>query len=182
LTAVNTKLLEKWKSFRKIIIRASIDGLGPVYNLIRYPGDWNRVSKNIIDNKKIIAEVTACLMPYNVYQLPEMEAWIRSIGSKMGLRFVMTPVHLNIANFPRSVKEELITLYSQYKDRPAQFPETLKALAYIERNIDTVNEEAIEQFLRRSNFQAEYRNNSWKEVCPELAKHFVNHPLYNSSK
>lgn len=179
LTAINTKLLEKWKSFRKIIIRASIDGIGPVYNLIRYPGNWDRVSKNIIDNKEIISDVTACLMPYNAYQLPEMESWVRSIGSRMALRFVMTPAHLNIVNFPRAVKEELIALYSKYKNRPGQYPETLKALAYIERNIDTVNDEAIDNFIRRSNFQAEYRGNSWKEVCPELAKHFVNHPLYN---
>lgn len=180
LTAVNTKLVEKWKSFRKVIIRASIDGLGPVYNFIRYPGDWDRVSKNIIENKRIIAEVTACLMPYNVYQLPEMEAWIRSIGAKMGLRFVMTPSHLNIANFPRTVKEELIELYSKYQDQPYKYAETNKALQYIKRNLNKENSDAIEQFLKRSNFQSNFRGNSWKETCPELAKHFVNHPLYNS--
>lgn len=44
-----SKYLDKWEHFKRIDIQASIDGHGEVYNYIRWPGDWNKVYKNLTD-------------------------------------------------------------------------------------------------------------------------------------
>lgn len=48
LTHMPDSLFEKWRAFRLVDLKCSIDGFGPSYNYIRYPGEWSTVEKNLL--------------------------------------------------------------------------------------------------------------------------------------
>ena len=44
-----SKYLDKWEKFKKIDLQASIDGSGDIYEYIRWPGQWSKVYKNLVE-------------------------------------------------------------------------------------------------------------------------------------
>jgi len=180
LTAINRRLVEKFSQFRKVFIRASMDGLEDTYEYIRYPSKWSVFSGNVDNNLGIIKAVTCCLMPYNAWQLPEIEAWVKQRRVNFTLRFIMTPGRLALANFPKEMKDSLIEFYSQYLPRAREYPETIKALNYLKDCYDKHDPREVRRFLNYSNFLTKKRNKDWKVLFPQLAKFFVDHPNYTT--
>lgn len=168
LTAINPKIAKQFGKFKEIQMRVSLDGMTDVYEYIRFPGDWKTVEKNITENKHLILNLTACLMPYNAWQVPIYEEWAESIGVKSAWRYIVVPKHLDLNMFPISMREDLIDLYSKH----SSIPHIASASKHLLNNLHLPeNPEAIKKFINWSNFLDGHRSKSWKELCPELANH-----------
>ena len=172
LTAINTKIVKQFEKFKQIQMRVSLDGMLDVYEYIRFPGNWKIVEKNIIENKDLILSLTACLMPYNAWQLPEYEQWAKSINVRSAWRYIVVPKHLDLNMFPIAMREELIDLYSKH----ISVPHIASALKHLKNNLHLPeNTNAIKKFINWSNFLDGHRSKSWKKLCPELAIHLKNY-------
>lgn len=56
MTTFPDKLIELWKSFRGVMVGASIDGYGKVLEYQRYPANWEILYKNLKKLNKLVAE------------------------------------------------------------------------------------------------------------------------------
>jgi organic radical activating enzyme len=46
-SAVNDKIAKRWFHFKKVHIRGSMDSIKDQYEIIRYPGNWNKFQTNV---------------------------------------------------------------------------------------------------------------------------------------
>lgn len=169
-TTINKNLLEKFSKFKSVLIRVSIDGIEDTYEWIRWPGNWERVKKNIIDNRVIIKEITGCIMPYNAWNVPDSENWILQNNFKSMWRFVTTPHHLNLRFFPLAMKQELIEIY-----RKMSTPECKKAANYIEQSIGEEDDKEIRKFIKWADFLSSKRKKDWRILFPDLYRNLKNY-------
>lgn len=68
--------LEKLKKIHKLGLTVSVDGIGSIYEFIRYPASWNTVSANIKTLKKILPQaslkINAVIQPLNIQFINEL--------------------------------------------------------------------------------------------------------------
>jgi len=164
-TAINDNIVEKFKNFKSVVIRVSLDGIQDTYEWVRYPGQWLKVEKNVLQHKLMIKEITGCLMPYNAWNLVEAEKWRVVNNLKSTWRFIMTPDHLNLRFFPKRMKEELIEIY-----RSLSTPECKKAANYLEQSFGEEDYVHVQNFIRWAEILSKNRKKDWKETFPDLAR------------
>jgi len=132
ITNIPTKAWNMWKHFKLIIIGASIDGMGDVNNLIRYPSKWWKTEENYkkFSNAEgnFSLHVTCTVQVLNVWQFPEFveyliinnrnikEYW-KSSPLMLSAHPVHRPAYLNINILPDEFKEKLKVRYEQYKEK-----------------------------------------------------------------
>ena len=89
--------LEKWNYFKRIIVQASIDGCEEVYDYIRWPGNWNKVYKNLLtlveksDNKQIYVSISTTIQNINAMNIPKLIEMCQRIQGKE-IPFFFIPV------------------------------------------------------------------------------------------
>jgi len=89
--------IDKWKHFRTIHIQASIDGCDEVYNYIRWPGNWNKVFKNLLtlvnfgDDEKIKVSISTTIQNTNALNIPKLIERCQSLEGK-AVPFFFIPV------------------------------------------------------------------------------------------
>jgi hypothetical protein len=164
-TAINNNIVEKFKNFKSVVVRVSLDGIEDVYEWIRWPGKWEKVKQNILENKSIVKEVTGCIMPYNAWNLVEFEKWVLLNNLRSTWRFIITPSHLNLRVFPKKMKEELIELY-----RSLPTPECKKAANYLEQSFGEEDDAQVLNFIKWADFLSTNRKKDWRQLFPDLAR------------
>lgn len=75
------KLLKLWEQFKYIEISASLDGIGPVIEYVRFPTKWEKVKKvtrkllSLEKSMDIRCGIRSTIMIYNVLDLPNIASW-----------------------------------------------------------------------------------------------------------
>lgn len=126
LTYHGKNVLEYWKNFKNVMMMASIDEVGDRFNYIRWPGDWERISKNLkqicdsfdeINSKRKTNSHKLCYAPVlsslNVHRIKEilLEFMNKKIFQNCAIQdptfeflffcnLLRTPRHLSIMNMP----------------------------------------------------------------------------------
>lgn len=105
-------------NFKKITIKASIDGIGPVNDYLRYPSNWNTIAQHL-ELVKTYADITL-LMTSTVTNLSLMRMYevIKfCIENKYSLFFlpVSSPSVLQPNHLPSQIKHKLLTIYQELK-------------------------------------------------------------------
>lgn len=80
LTRLPSRCLELWSEFREVRLNCSIDGVEGVYNYVRFPGDWMRVSQNVLKMdelqlKPVKLSLVYLMMNVNAFSLLELFQW-----------------------------------------------------------------------------------------------------------
>jgi organic radical activating enzyme len=109
LTDSQISLLSKFKNSD---ICVSIDGIGPVYEYMRYPMKWEDLKTNIKQFKKIFkyVSVSYTLSNVNVLYYDETVAWFKENDLPFNHNLVTNPSYFNINALPESVKKEYSSL------------------------------------------------------------------------
>jgi len=97
--------------FKNINICLSIDGVGPVFEYLRYPLKWNILLDNINFFKSINVQmsVSYTISNLNIFYYDETISWFNSQGFNYNHNLVSYPVHFSPASLPISVKHKLNT-------------------------------------------------------------------------
>ena len=71
---LNSKFFKLFDKFKSIKISVSCDGVGEVYDYIRWPGKWTKFDKKMTQIKSSIEDlsVVAIISAYNVRNIPDM--------------------------------------------------------------------------------------------------------------
>lgn len=108
LTIVPRGLVPRLKSFTHVIIGASCDGIGPLYERIRVGATWNTFVLNLRRLKKYFRmRLDMAVQAANIFTIPEMVDFARAEG--VGIRVA------NLVHYPEELS--VLTLTTEDRER-----------------------------------------------------------------
>lgn len=123
------ELLQKWiNNFERVGIGLSIDGIGPTYNYMRHPGNWNKVYENIkkyyqfhLDNNvnnhhDFNCQISFTLSWVNALDMTRIHDLVKTQfqGIKIWNNIVHHPEWMSLKNAPEKLKGYLYRIWSDY--------------------------------------------------------------------
>jgi len=106
--------------FKEVRADISIDGVGPVFEYMRWPARWDQVSANIqnfknlsLNNPQIMVSICITLSILNIWSLPETVEYTKELGTNCYLNLLHNPVAMNLQSLsPRAADLVLAQLSS----------------------------------------------------------------------
>lgn len=174
-STINNKLIERWHNFKKVDIRGSMDATEEQYELIRSGGDWETFKTNVIRLKQLEQEsggkirllsVSSCFQIPTMYSIIACEDWCRSVGVNFHLRFLETPLKLNVRILSAQAKLKLI----EYYNRHTSYEKTQMILNFLNNHLDDKfhNQAAVDEYFSFMDFLDRSRNTDWRKTLPEV--------------
>jgi hypothetical protein len=156
-----------WQHFKEIDLQISIDGIGPKYEYIRFPGNWDNLVLNVKQyqtkqSNNFRLSVSHTVSAYNIYYLDEFFSWCYNIGLPTPwVGRVHTPVHLRPTVWPLEVRKFII-------DHLNQSSYDLESWISLMSTQD--DSKYFETFVSRLRQHDDYRGTSFLHTFPEISR------------
>jgi hypothetical protein len=172
-------LIEYWKKFPKLIIWASLDGMGSHAELIRKGTDWDRIEKNLRELKELVPhaqfQITPTISIWNVFQFPKFFDYLIDNGlidknTVPRFNLATSPWYANIMILPEFSKEKLSRLYREYIHKYSYNKEISNGFKMVSQNLKSgePNKGGIQEFIKFNDELDMLRNEKILDVMPEL--------------
>ena len=175
---LNEQLLFRYiKHFKYVMVHASVDGRGDIYNWIRHGLDWNTVEKNVLEfsryvkafNNKFHMTAECVVQIYNLHYLLDLLEWSESNELSLNWIFLIHPSHLNISNLQdKSVINQVIDDLEKFKSRSNQQNAIVKLTDYLRRCL-VVTDFSQDKFIRYTNYMNSFRKLQFDSNSLKLA-------------
>jgi len=173
-TVVPEKILAKLEKFQKLFIGLSIDGFGPYWEYIRYPGKWDRVDGNIkklirLENAYVI--MVPVLQVYNALNLVELFRYSDRMGVDCWIGPLTSPWFLNVSVLPERARKLAVKRLREYTEsdcRPDNRSAATKIADFIESVEDSCNKDLLRELMLFTNDLDATRNQSFQKTHAEL--------------
>lgn len=163
------EVLDLWSKFKKVKIGLSIDGTEDKFHYIRWPLKWDKVQRNIVDFRdntpeNVIYHINCCIIPLNVLYVDELGEWLdinfpkNKNGTRVSYNFIRGEGTMDIAKTPMSLREEV------WKRLPDNHD-----ISNVLREVPVLEYESM---LKHIDYWDNVRKLNWKEVFPDIVKHF----------
>lgn len=174
--------IDKWKQFKHIHLQASIDGCNEVYDYIRWPGNWQKVYKNLLrvaeESAKldvITLSISTTIQNINALNIPKLVEICQTIHNK-AVPFFFIPVvgkpTLDIT--PKNILQEAIDILEEMPHRD-QIPVQDLLANYKKAVESSPKKQDVESFFKEQQMFDNKRKQNLFETVPyfiELAKEF----------
>ena len=123
LILANKKLLEKMFQFKHVYLNISCDGVGDVYEYIRYPATWKDFDEkfNIIrefrkkyDDKKMDVSVSSVLQIYNLHNVEALSNYFEGFDWQADTDCKPDGTELSIENLPKNIIDDYLEKNQQW--------------------------------------------------------------------
>jgi hypothetical protein len=106
---LSTRQLNILKQFNNLNFCISIDGIGPVFEYVRYPLKWNTLLENltIYRSLNIQLSVSYTISNLNIFYHTETINWFMQQGLPYNHNLVDSPAYFSINSLPAAVKQHL---------------------------------------------------------------------------
>ena len=121
LTNLNTKFFNFLKDFKSVQLSVSIDAYGEVNNYIRYPSNFKKIEKNLIElsnvSSNINVEILNTIQILSLFNYDKFLEWCKNIQEiynkkektfKVVAMKVTDPIIFNLFNAPEKLKNKFI--------------------------------------------------------------------------
>lgn len=128
-TILNEKFIALWNNFKEVEIMVSLDDWGTRNDYIRYPADWNVISKNLdrLDEtgNNIFVSLLTTVHAMNIYYIPDFAQkiinrnWKKICKRNQGLMFIGTthwPKYMSTSVLPKHVKDKIIQHWESFTE------------------------------------------------------------------
>jgi hypothetical protein len=185
ITVLPERVTRLWPRFRSVDIMCSVDAVGALNSYIRRPSKWSDIDRNLheLDDhfkewKLRHVQFNTTVQIYNILNLSEIFDYLRTgfthLDGVPKLLPLYYPNYLSIENLPPHIKEiSKQRLLSARADAESRLGPKAKAssvdsiIAHLER---AAKPRSLKDFFIFSeNADREFKD-SWREVCPELAR------------
>lgn len=133
---VNDEFIDLWCKFKKVKIGFSLDGLDQRNYYIRYPSDWDTITKNLhkLDNspENIEVSIAVAVQILNIKHLPDFAKWkiqqqfkkinfenvtggIEAGGGIFNMHLLYIPTFLSIKCLPEKDKQEVRERFQEFR-------------------------------------------------------------------
>ena len=101
--------LEIIKQFKNLNFCVSIDGVGPVFEYLRYPLSWDAVTTHIKSwqDQDIAVSASYTVSNLNILYHDQTTNWLRQHDLEYILNPVYHPAYFNVTALPKNVKEQI---------------------------------------------------------------------------
>lgn len=156
LTKSQEQILSK---FKKVNFCFSIDGIGTVFEYMRYPLSWSKTLDNIkwAQDHNIEVSVSYTLSNINLWYHAQTTDWFNQQGINFLISSVDTPFHFQPTALPESIKDIII----------ARDPDVANLLS---KHTDQ-DDRNYQQFLVEIQKQDRWKGISIKDYLPEFSEH-----------
>lgn len=175
LSVVNQKVVDKWKHFKDVFLCISVDDTYDRYNLIRHPGNFDRLEKNIIELKNNginIHYISTCVGIASLYAVQRIYEFGKTHDIETNFRFLEGPNWLDIRNLPTDAKKEIIKNLESYSTDPKYTRWAKAEINLLNKYMDHSNEIHLKEFVRVMDILDNSRNTNWRETLPDVLSLF----------
>lgn len=138
LTTVSQALLDKFKRFHSLDLSISMEGVGEVYEYIRYPAKWSKIQKNFDTLMQMNLDVNVVYTgtALSILGFPDWLKWVHERQVKWNYNPVIQPKFLSINQIPEALKPDLIARLIRCKEF-SKHPESIDGvIAMLEKPQD----------------------------------------------
>jgi hypothetical protein len=138
----------------------SIDGIGPVFEYLRYPLKWDLLEENIeyCRQKGIMVSASFTISNLNMLYYQQTQNWLRKHQIPAGYNLVTTPKHFGVTALPLHIKQRIIDLGID--------DDMKKLVLTTHTDQDDAN---YQQFLKEIAQQDQWKGIRMQDYLPELA-------------
>ena len=167
-TQYDPEKIEIMRSFGRVDVSFSIDGIDKQFEYQRHPAKWQEVLENINKFKKENWNLSVCITVnmYNILYLEEIINFFREMNINYYLNFLHDPSRYNVTNLRSDIKQYITEKYSS-NNMWLQ-----KAVEYM--NSKETNLLEWHSFIAVTEQLDTIRNENFSQVFPELAKFIKN--------
>jgi MoaA/NifB/PqqE/SkfB family radical SAM enzyme len=185
-TNLNKNFFDLMPKFKNFEIIASIDGFGLVQEYVRFPSDWNQISKNYItakeymkfSNVRITINITVHLL--NVLNLVDLLDWIEERALEYpyyrawpyNINVLISPDNQTVNLLPDNSKSTAIDRLERYIGSSRilkEFPGLDSKIKFLINELRKPgNIGKLESFKKRLYILDRHRNISFKDFIPEV--------------
>lgn len=161
LTDYQTNLLKQFKNFN---IGLSIDGIGPVFEYMRYPLKWDTLLSNLDFFKSLTDKITAnyTISNLNVFYHHETVAWFLENNLPFHYNPLIEPRYFRSSALPEYIKKEIL----------ARNPDDNDLNLLVNKPHTNEDEQDFQKMLEVTALQDSIKNISLKDYLPELHRLF----------
>ena len=145
--------------FKKVNFCFSIDGIGPVFEYMRYPLTWSKILDNIkwARDNHIDVSVSYTLSNINLWYHAQTTEWFRQQGINFLVNSVYYPAHFRPTALHQNIKDFII----------ARDPDVARLLG----NHTDQDDQIYQKFLVEIQKQDSWKGISIRDYLPEFAEH-----------
>jgi MoaA/NifB/PqqE/SkfB family radical SAM enzyme len=170
--------LDLTKQFKRFELALSIDGFGPHYDYIRYPGKWEEIARNIeifrrLPNISLGAAVT--FQCYNALNICDLFRHLDSIDVGFHAWPVHIPRYLSVQVMPASARRLAAERLQAYAGRGCRAPyqQVVLGLAeYVKPRGEELDPRLMREFMLFTNDLDQTRTQDFADVNRELKELF----------
>ena len=152
---LNSQQIELLKQFNDLNICISIDGIGPVFEYMRWPGKWDVLTTNI-DQYRAIAKnvsVSYTISSLNALYYDQTVDWFKQNNLDYNHSAVYYPNWLSLKNMPVKFKQQLVNKQN--------FVSSFCDIIGSEISVDTVNQHIKQQDAAKNIKIQDYMPEVW---------------------
>lgn len=158
--AISDEILDIWKTFSRVMVSHSIDGIEEHFEYLRWPLNWNQFNNNLenLVKKKspnINIGFNIVISPFNIYYMDRYIEYTKGYGE---INLLPSIGKINNQSIPNSLK---IKMMEKYKDNPE-----------IVKYVFPFNISKYVTFMQYIDKHDKKRNTNWKDVFPEIVEYF----------
>lgn len=116
--ALNDNQKSIFAQFKNLNFNLSIDGVGPVFEYMRYPLKWDKLLENLDFFKTVTKNISVSYTTSNLNVLYHHETieWFNQNNLNYHFNPVINPGHFRPAALPKAVKDSLVSKHGLTKD------------------------------------------------------------------
>jgi sulfatase maturation enzyme AslB (radical SAM superfamily) len=147
--------------FKKVNFCFSIDGIGPVFDYLRYPLSWSKTLDNIkwAQDHDIDVSVSYTLSNTNLWYHSQTIAWFQEQRINFLTALVEYPTYFQPSALPKNIKDLIITRDSN--------------ISKLLGNHTDQDDQNFQQFLTEIQKQDRWKDISIRDYLPEFAEHLL---------
>ena len=188
LTNTNPKMTQWLPEMKRWCIWASLDGIGPTTEYIRYPSNFKKVCENLEFYKNLLVTkgnitLSPAIQLLNIDQLDEILVWwLKFCDGKLGEQFDISWMaqvwYPTICNYDIAPKSYKIKVANKLKQSLSLFTEYDQIKTFYQNQIDNLSQDVCnfkdrihfqKAFIRYNDTQDKHRKGrTWRELLPEL--------------
>ena len=190
LTNTNPKMTQWLPEMKRWCIWASLDGIGPTTEYIRYPSNFKKVTENLYYYKKLLNKHGNGLITFspavqllNIHQLDEMLKWFIDFsdgawGDKIDVSWMAQVWYPRICNYDTAPREYRLKVADKLEKSVDYFANYDSISFYYNKQIENLRTDQLDtnteldlqkSFIRYNDTQDKHRNgNTWRNLLPYL--------------
>lgn len=163
-----TNVMDIWNKFKLVFFEASIDGIGPKFDYIRWPLKWNKIKNNLntlkdIAPNNLLFRINHTVNPFNIFYYDELDDWVKTnldtnkLGDNTEINVHPCWGTWDLKKTPMLLREEI------YKKYPNHL---------ISNILSSLPDESYDTIIKFTETWDPIRKNNWKQAFPEIVKYF----------